>query len=304
MSLIGTIVDRILAVRAPGVLSLLEGCAFQISPTPTLPTCDVTRRFERRTVKGGAGVADREVMCDKSAADAYAWRELGQAALDDRYVSVTGDTMTGNLIVEANSAQVAIRSTDASNVELKLYDTTDGGYAIFTDNGALRFCQINTSGTFVQNEFALGAAGGVVINEDGNNVDFRVEGDTATQLLVVGAGIDAVAIGNTVAGAIAVFADSAIILNSDVSNRDTVIRGDTDADLFHADASADAIGIGTGSPAGSKLDINDDSIRIRTSKTPASASATGTQGEVAWDSSFVYVCTATDTWKRAAIATW
>jgi hypothetical protein len=38
--------------------------------------------------------------------------------------------------------------------------------------------------------------------------------------------------------------------------------------------------------------------------TPASASAAGTQGDILWDANFVYVCTATNTWKRAAIATW
>lgn len=38
--------------------------------------------------------------------------------------------------------------------------------------------------------------------------------------------------------------------------------------------------------------------------TPASASATGTAGEVAWDANYIYVCTATNTWKRVAISTW
>lgn len=37
---------------------------------------------------------------------------------------------------------------------------------------------------------------------------------------------------------------------------------------------------------------------------PASASATGTVGEVRWTAGFVYLCTATDTWVRVAIATW
>jgi hypothetical protein len=39
-------------------------------------------------------------------------------------------------------------------------------------------------------------------------------------------------------------------------------------------------------------------------KTPASASDTGTTGQIAWDADYIYVCTATDTWKRVAIATW
>jgi len=37
---------------------------------------------------------------------------------------------------------------------------------------------------------------------------------------------------------------------------------------------------------------------------PASASASGTAGEIAYDTDYFYVCTATNTWKRVAIATW
>jgi hypothetical protein len=37
---------------------------------------------------------------------------------------------------------------------------------------------------------------------------------------------------------------------------------------------------------------------------PASASATGTLGEIRIDANYIYICTATNTWKRVAIATW
>ena len=39
-------------------------------------------------------------------------------------------------------------------------------------------------------------------------------------------------------------------------------------------------------------------------KTPASAGAAGVLGEITYDASYIYVCTATNTWKRVAIATW
>jgi len=39
-------------------------------------------------------------------------------------------------------------------------------------------------------------------------------------------------------------------------------------------------------------------------KTPSSASDTGTAGTIAWDADYIYICTATDTWKRVAISTW
>jgi len=43
---------------------------------------------------------------------------------------------------------------------------------------------------------------------------------------------------------------------------------------------------------------------ILTTHTPSSSSDTGTTGQIAWDSSYIYICTATNTWKRVAIATW
>jgi hypothetical protein len=63
------------------------------------------------------------------------------------------------------------------------------------------------------------------------------------------------------------------------------------------------LGIGVTNP-GVKLEINSDSFILRTAKTPASASATCTTGMMAWDSDYVYVCIATNTWKRSALTTW
>lgn len=37
---------------------------------------------------------------------------------------------------------------------------------------------------------------------------------------------------------------------------------------------------------------------------PATATSTGSAGMMAYDSSYLYICTATNTWKRVAIATW
>ena len=37
---------------------------------------------------------------------------------------------------------------------------------------------------------------------------------------------------------------------------------------------------------------------------PASAAATGTTGEIKIDASAIYICIATNTWKKVAIASW
>jgi hypothetical protein len=50
--------------------------------------------------------------------------------------------------------------------------------------------------------------------------------------------------------------------------------------------------------------ITGNTLNIPVTRTPASASATGTTGDICWDASYIYVCVATDTWKRTAISTW
>jgi len=58
------------------------------------------------------------------------------------------------------------------------------------------------------------------------------------------------------------------------------------------------------------MEFNDDGtldtpkLRVNNSTVPASATATGTRGEISWDADFMYVCIATNTWKRSALTTW
>lgn len=47
-----------------------------------------------------------------------------------------------------------------------------------------------------------------------------------------------------------------------------------------------------------------DSLLVPTSKTPVSATASGTAGMWCWDANYLYVCTDTNAWKRVALVTW
>ena len=50
--------------------------------------------------------------------------------------------------------------------------------------------------------------------------------------------------------------------------------------------------------------ITADQIRMQISRTPASATDTGSAGDICWDANYIYVCIAANTWKRSALSTW
>lgn len=81
---------------------------------------------------------------------------------------------------------------------------------------------------------------------------------------------------------------------------------DNDIEATNSNGGINLIPNGTG-----KVVVEDDSLTIQTSKTPASSvGANGDiAGMVAWDASYIYVCTAnydgsTAVWRRSAISTW
>jgi len=50
--------------------------------------------------------------------------------------------------------------------------------------------------------------------------------------------------------------------------------------------------------------LSTSNFQIVASNPPATAASPGTTGTIAWDTNYIYVCVATNTWKRVAIATW
>ncbi len=50
------------------------------------------------------------------------------------------------------------------------------------------------------------------------------------------------------------------------------------------------------------LTTKGDTIRICTDRTISGPSASGMKGQICYDANYIYICVATDTWKRAAIS--
>lgn len=149
--------------------------------------------------------------------------------------------------------------------------------------------------------------GAVTGNVTGNltgNVTGDVTGNVTGNITSTGsssfsnADINGGAIDGTVIGASS--AAAATFTNITASGTSTLTTVDINA------GDIDGTNIGTSTPGAgtfSALVTTGDHVRIDTSQTPASSSASGTAGEIAWDSNYIYVCVATNSWKRVALST-
>jgi len=90
--------------------------------------------------------------------------------------------------------------------------------------------------------FDIQRGGPFTWNYEGGDLDFVVEGDTATNLLVCDAGLDAVQIGTTTAGVILDARSTGVIINdAGASTIDFTVEGDTETQLLFVDASEDKV---------------------------------------------------------------
>ena len=101
--------------------------------------------------------------------------------------------------------------------------------------------------------------------------------------------------------------------NNDASTPEQIVFGSIGVSIVDAsdttedgkiDLKVQSAGTLTSMAAITAANVTLGSRPILPTHTPASASAAGTAGEIAWDAAYIYVCTATNTWKRVAISTW
>lgn len=52
-----------------------------------------------------------------------------------------------------------------------------------------------------------------------------------------------------------------------------------------------------------RVELNTD-LQLSQPTVPTTAADLGAVGQISWDADYIYICTATDTWKRVGIATW
>jgi hypothetical protein len=231
------------------------------------------------------------------------------------FVTLSGATATFTSGVIASGTAAAPSLSIASDPNTGLYSPASDTLAFV--EGGVEAMRINSSGNVgigrstLYNRFSvtgpqatdalLGAAVGPVFALNNTNNADTIGLQTA--LTIARDGKSTVSYGNHVNFNIGRYSQVGTAAQTQLTIRMTNgNQNDPDTDVMTLLANG-YVGIGTTSPT-TLLDVNADTVRVRTDRTPVSASATGAAGEICWDSNYIYVCTATNTWKRTAIATW
>lgn len=145
-------------------------------------------------------------------------------------------------------------------------DATLRQFTLMDPDGYERYLAVDLSGNLLLKDSTLG--GNVIVNEGGANCDFRVEGDTNENALFVDASSNTVGFGT----------------------------GTPDANYQITSAGGILTQSGTNNFTGS--------VTLIATQTPATAGAAGVTGTIAYDANYIYICTATNTWRRVAHASW
>jgi len=154
----------------------------------------------------------------------------------------------------------------------------------------------------------------IVFNDGANDVDFIVRSPNESKALYLNAANEVLHINHgdsnfqtkihsTNGNALEVNNSGVIINEGGYVANDFRVESTSNTHMLFVDAGTEKIGIKTNQPE-IALDINDIAIRIRNDSTPSSASDFGMKGEIRWDTNYIYICVATDTWKRTAVSSW
>lgn len=258
---------------------------FANTPTLVTPTLGVASGTSL-ALSGGLGLAGTAVDANLT------------LKLDKDYGSIAtttrGVTVVAKATAAANNSQVIGGAFFAAEWDQNSFNATAAqGARAFTAQANARGASGTVTGLFAFLATAQNLGAGAVTNAVGGQIGAAVNSGGGTVANAVGLILAQQTVGGTGNNNLLIGTLTPVAGNWNIyspSSYDNSILGN--------------VHIGANTAPTAKLDISSDLFRLRTSKTPSSATDTAVgAGLFCWDSSFLYLSTGVNTWRRIAHST-
>ena len=273
--------------------------ALTVAQAKTMLNLTGTNSGDQTTVTGNAGTATAlqtaRTIAISGAVTGTATSFNGTAAITIPITALDVGSATDGTLAVARGGTGATTSTGSGNVVLSASPTLSGTAAM---------ASATFSGT-------AGLAAGTAALPS-----LRFSSDTNTGLYWIGADQLGIATGGVNRVSVSTTAVTStlpvIIPSGSISNLSLQFAGDSNTGIYNLNANEISFVAGgtttftvnsSGVLAAGNLVVSGGRLTLP-STPPASATATGSAGQIEWDASYIYICTGTNTWKRVAISTW
>jgi hypothetical protein len=212
--------------------------------------------------------------------------------------SVTAMGFQSGFFITSGNGNTLIGANSGGNIRAGSWNNAFGISALFTNQSGSHNVSVGGQSLYSNTtDFNVGIGSNAAFNSTSSGIvaigynaaKFQSDGSTALT-----GGASSIYIGTNVKG-----------LNNSDSN--TIVIG--------ASAIADGANttvLNTTSTTSTKIEgtssstliVSGQNLRLVTQRTITTASDTGVKGDICHDSNYIYVCVATNTWKRVAISTW
>jgi hypothetical protein len=223
-------------------------------------------------------------------------------------------TSTNNVGVYGTSTNsYGVYGTSTNNVGV--YGTSTNSYGVYgtsTNNVGVYGTSTNSYGALLTQSGTLTAANqsnAVIVRRNGvtNSTGSLNYSGNVLQITDNPTGTGTVS-GALISGSLSVAADGSgtterIRFDPRVSNGASAVAHMLDTGNALSTAGALLLDVRNNGISKHAVDLNGNIIE-KVPTTPASATAAGVQGTICWDANYVYVCVATNTWKRSALGSW
>lgn len=253
--------------------------------------------------------------------------------------SQTGTTLTISSVTtgQISVGQILTGTGIASNTVVTGFKSGSGGVGTYTvsTSATVNSTTITASNKVIQTGFNISSYPGQVFNMPVTTASSLLASDGTIKTVsnFMSSGDDS---GTTItSNTVSITSDNALQLGSQQSSKiysgidafkiqstaqgavfelDVLPTGGTNTTALYINTNVSEMGIFTSNPQATldvnggaivrgNLDVKGTNVTIETSLTPANSSAPGTPGQIQWDTSYIYICTAANTWKRAALTT-